>query len=38
MYYAWQTKYNVKHILIEYSDLAHIRKTFWNANSMKELV
>ena len=34
---ACQTKYNVKHILIECTDLAHIRKTFYRANNMKEL-
>ena len=28
MCYACQTKYTVKHILIEPTDLAHIRKTF----------
>ena len=33
-----QTKYTVKHILIEYTDLAHIRKkTFFSPNNMKEL-
>ena len=37
MCYACQTKYTMKHILIEYTDLAHIRKTFYNANNMKEL-
>ena len=37
MCYAWQTKYTVKHILIECTDLAHIRKTFYSANNMKEL-
>ena len=37
MCYACQTKYTVKHILIECTDLAHIRKTFYCANNMKEL-
>ena len=37
MCYACQTKYIVKHILIEFNDLAHIRKTFYSANNMKEL-
>ena len=37
MCYACQTKYTMKHILIECSDLAHIRKTFYSANNMKEL-
>ena len=37
MYYACQTKYTVKRIFIECTDLAHIRKTFYSANSMKEL-
>ena len=37
MRYACQTKYTVKHILIECTDVAHIRKTFYNANNMKEL-
>ena len=37
MCYACQTKYNVKHILIECTDLGHIRKTFYSANTMKEL-
>ena len=27
----------MKHILIECTDLAHIRKTFYSANNMKEL-
>ena len=35
--YVCQTKYTVKHILIECTDQAHIRKTFYSANSMKEL-
>ena len=26
----------MKHFLIEYTDLAHIRKTFYSANNMKE--
>ena len=37
MCYARQTKYTVKYILIECTDLAHIRKTFYSANNMKEL-
>ena len=37
MCYACQTKYTVKHILIKCTDLAHIRKTFYSANNMKEL-
>ena len=37
MCYACQTKYIVKHILIECTDLAHIRKTFNSVNNMKEL-
>ena len=37
MCYACQTKYNVKPILIECTDLAHIRKTFYSANNMKEM-
>ena len=37
MCYACQTKYTVKHSLIECTDLAHIRKTFFSANNMKEL-
>ena len=37
MCYACQTKYAVKHILIECTNLAHIRKTFYSANNMKEL-
>ena len=37
MCYACQTKYTMKHILIECTDLAHIRKTFYRANNMKEL-
>ena len=35
--YAGQTKYIVKHILIECTDLVHIRKIFYSANNMKEL-
>ena len=35
--YACQTKCIVKHILIECTDLTHIRKTFYTANNMKEL-
>ena len=37
MCYTCQTKYTVKYILIECTDLAHIRKTFYRANNMKEL-
>ena len=37
MYYDCQTKYTAKHILFEYTDPAHIRKTFYSANNMKEL-
>ena len=37
MCYACQTKYTVKHILIECTDQAHIRKTFYSTNNMKEL-
>ena len=37
MCYACQMKYTVKHILKEYTDLAHIRETFYSANEMKEL-
>ena len=37
MCYASQTKYTVKHILIECTDIAHIRKTFYSANNTKEL-
>ena len=37
MFYACQTKYTIKHILIECTDLAYIRKTFYSANNMKEL-
>ena len=37
MCYACQTKYIMKHILIKCTDLAHIRKTFYSANNMKEL-
>ena len=37
MCYACQTKYTVKHILIECTNLARIRKTFYSANNMKEL-
>ena len=35
--YACQTKYTVKYILTKWTDLAHIRKTFYRANNMKEL-
>ena len=38
MCYACQTKYTVKHILIECITLAHIRKIFYNANNVKELL
>ena len=37
MCYACQTKYTVKHIVIICTDLAHIRKIFYSADSMKEL-
>ena len=37
MFYACQTKYTMKHILIECTDLDHIRKTFYSANNMKEI-
>ena len=37
MCYACPTKYTVKHILNERTDPAHIRKTFYSANNMKEL-
>ncbi len=37
MYHACQTKYTLKHILIECTDLTHIRETFYSANDMKEL-
>ena len=37
MCFACQTKYILKHILIECTDLVHIRKTFYSANNMKEL-
>ena len=29
--------YTVKHILIECTDLTHIKQTFYSANNMKEL-
>ena len=34
MCYACLTKYTMKHILIESTDLAHIRKTLYCANNM----
>ena len=37
MCYACQTKYTAKQILIKCTDQAHIRKTFYSANNMKEL-
>ena len=37
MCHACQTKYTVKYILIEYTDLAHIRGNFYSANEMKQL-
>ena len=37
MWYACQTKYTVKHILIKCTNLAHIKKTY-SANNMKELL
>ena len=33
--HAYQTRYTVNHILIECTDLAHIRETFYNANNGK---
>ena len=35
--YPVHLKYTMKHILIKCTDLAHIRKTFYSANNMKEL-
>ena len=35
--FNFQTKYTMKHILIECTDRAHIRKTFYSANNIKEL-
>ena len=32
-----ENQYSIKHILIEYTKLNHIRKNFHKANSMKEL-
>ena len=37
MCYTYQTKFTVKHILIEFTDLAHMRETFYSANDRKEL-
>ena len=37
MCHACQTKYTVKHILIECTYFAHIRETFYSANDMKVL-
>ena len=37
MCYVCQTKYGVKYILIECIDIAHVKKTFYSANNMKEL-
>ena len=37
MCYACQTKYTMKHILIECTNVAQIRKTFYSANNIKEL-
>ena len=37
MCHACQNKYTVKHILIDCTDLAHIREIFYSANDMKEL-
>ena len=34
---SWQTKYTMKHFIIECTDQAHIRKTLHGANNMKEL-
>ena len=38
MCYACQTKYTIKQILIKCTDQAHIRKSFYSANIMKELL
>ena len=35
--HACETEYTVKHVLIESTDMAHIRETFYSANDMKEL-
>ena len=35
--HAYQTKYTLKHILVECTDLAYIRESFYSANDMKEL-
>ena len=37
MCHAYQTNYTVKHILIECTDQAYIRETFYSANDMEEL-
>ena len=37
MCHVYTVKYTVKHILIEFPDLAHIRETFYSANDMKNL-
>ena len=34
---SYQTKYIVKHILVECTDQVHIRETFYSANDMNEL-
>ena len=38
MCYACQTKYTIKQILIKCTDQAHMRKSFYSANIMKELL
>ena len=38
MCYACLTKYTGKHILVECTNLVHIRKTFYSANNIKELL
>ena len=35
--HACQTKYTMKHNLIECTDLTHIKETFYSANNIKEL-
>ena len=37
MCHAYQTKYTMKHIHIECTDLPHMREAFYGANNMKEL-
>ena len=36
-YHACQTKYTVKYILIECTNLAHIRETFYSANDLAHI-